>query len=70
VCEGNFAVLLWDHVFDALSWSLAQPILNQCGLSANDIIMTGTCTGMIPVSPGDQVVADFGKMGNVHAHFV
>lgn len=70
VCEGNFSVLLWDHVFDALSWCLAQPMLSQCGLGTNDIIMTGTCTGMIPVSPGDQVVADFGKMGDVHAHFV
>jgi 2-keto-4-pentenoate hydratase len=57
-------------VFDALSWSLAQPMLNQCGLSVNDIIMTGTCTAMIPVSPGDHLVADFGKMCDVHTHFV
>jgi 2-keto-4-pentenoate hydratase len=70
VCEGNFAVLLWDHVFDALSWSLSQPILSQHGFSANDIVMTGTCTGMIPVSPGDHVVADFGKMGDVRAQFI
>jgi 2-keto-4-pentenoate hydratase len=70
VCEGNFAVLLWDHVFDALSWSLTQPILNQHGFRANDIVMTGTCTGMIPVSPGDHVVADFGTMGAVRAQFV
>jgi 2-keto-4-pentenoate hydratase len=70
VCEGNFEVLLWDHVFDALSWSLAQPILSQRGFQTNDIIMTGTSTGMISVSPGDYVVADFGKMGDVHVHFV
>ena len=70
VCEGNFSVLLWDHVFDALSWSLAQPILSQRGFLTNDIIMTGTSTGMIPVSPGDQVVADFGKMGDVRTHFI
>ena len=70
VCDGNFAVLIWDHVFDALSWSMAQPMLSQHGLRANDIVMTGTCTGMIPVSPGDHVVADFGKMGDVRAQFV
>ena len=70
VCEGDFSVLLWDHVFDALSWSLAQPILSQHGLRADDIVMTGTCTGMIPVSPGDNVVADFGKMGDVRAQFI
>ncbi len=70
VCDGNFSVLLWDHVFDALSWSLAQPILSQRGFQTNDIIMTGTSTGMIPVLAGDQVVADFGKMGDVRTHFV
>ena len=69
VCEGNFSTLLWDHVFDALIWSLAQPALSKRGLLANDIIMTGTCTGMIPVATGDQAVADFGKMGKVTARF-
>lgn len=33
--NGNVAVLLWGHMFDALSWSLAQLILSQYGLSTN-----------------------------------
>jgi 2-keto-4-pentenoate hydratase len=70
VCEGNFSALLWDHVFDALSWSLSQPILSQRGFQTDDIIMTGTSTGMIPVSPGDQAVANFGKMGDIQVNFI
>jgi len=66
---GNTSLLLWDHVFDALSWCLAQPVLSQRGLRAGDLIMTGTCTGITPIAPGDKVVGDFGPMGQVTASF-
>ena len=67
---GNTAALLWDHVFDALSWCLSQPPLASRGLLANDIVMTGTCTGITPLSPGDEAVGDFGAIGQVRARFV
>lgn len=67
--EGNVSVLVWDHVFDALSWSLERPALSERGLKAGDIVMTGTMTGMTPLSPGDEAVADFGPMGDVRAQF-
>jgi len=70
VAEGNSSVLLWDHVFDALAWCVSQPALATRGLCAGDIVMTGTCTGITPISPGDHAVADFGKMGEVRASFV
>ena len=68
--DGNTAVLLWDHVFDALTWCLEQPALASRGLCAGDIVMTGTCTGITPLSPGDEAVGDFGPMGEVRARFV
>lgn len=68
--EGNVSVLVWDHVFDALSWSLERPALAARGFKAGDIVMTGTMTGMTPLSPGDEAVADFGPMGEVRARFV
>ncbi len=68
--EGNVSVLVWDHVFDALSWCLERPALTARGFKAGDIVMTGTMTGMTPLSPGDEAVADFGPMGEVRARFV
>jgi 2-keto-4-pentenoate hydratase len=70
VCDGNTSILVWDHIVDALAWALQQPILSERGLKANDIVMTGSCTGITPVSPGDEAMADFGVMGEVRAHFV
>ena len=68
--EGNVSVLVWDHIFDSLSWSLERPALAKRGLKAGDIVMTGTCTGMTPLNPGDEAVGDFGPMGEVRARFV
>ena len=70
VNQGSTAVLLWDHVFDALGWCLQQPTLSPRGLRAGDLIMTGTTTGITPIAPGDKVMADFGAMGQVRATFV
>jgi len=70
VCEGSTSALLWDHVFDALAWLVRQPAISERGLLADDIVMTGTCTGITPLSQGDRVVADFGEMGEVRAAFV
>ena len=69
VHEGNTSVLLWDHIFDALTWCLRHPVLSQRGLRAGDLIMTGTCTGITPISPGDKAEADFGEMGEVSVRF-
>jgi len=68
--EGSVSVLVWDHVFDALSWCLERPALVPRGLKAGDIVMTGTCTGMTPLNPGDEAVGNFGPMGEVCARFV
>ena len=70
VNTGSTAVLLWDHVFDALGWCLKQPALSPRGFRAGDLIMTGTCTGITAISPDDAVMADFGAMGQVRATFV
>ena len=70
VVEGSSRALLWDHIFDAASWLACQPALANRGVLAGDIIMTGTCTGVRPLNPGDEVAANFGKLGVVRARFV
>lgn len=62
-------VLLWDHLFDAAGWVACHPALEGRGLRAGDYVMTGTCTGLTPLSPGDTAAADFGVLGTVRASF-
>ena len=40
------------------------------GVRSGELVTTGTCTGIKPVSAGDSVTADFGPLGTVQADFV
>lgn len=70
VTEGNSKVSMWDQLVDAVIWLAAQEVISPRGLRAGDIIMTGTCAGLIPIKPGDKASADFGAVGKVTAQFV
>lgn len=50
-----------------LRWLLAQPPLSGRGLKAGELVMTGTLTGVFPLSAGVAVEADFGTLGRVKA---
>ena len=68
--EGNVSVLVWDHVFDALSWCLERPALNPRGLKAGDIVTAGSCVTPTPAPRGEvKAVADFGSLGKVTVNF-
>ncbi len=64
---GNSSALLWDHVFDALIWVLQLPALRHRGLRANDLIMTGTCTGITPLDGVCVARATIAGIGSVEA---
>ena len=68
--QGRSSDLLWEHIFDAASWLVRHRALAGRGLLAGDVIMTGTCTGIRPLTAGDHVAADFGALGKVSASFV
>jgi 2-keto-4-pentenoate hydratase len=38
-------------------------------MTAGHVVSTGTCTGLVTVGPGEQVVADFGTLGRVEVCF-
>ncbi len=69
VVESSNVGLMWDHLFDAVVWLANHPALAARGLQAGDLIMTGTCTGLLPLKPGDHAAADFGAIGQVEARF-
>jgi 2-keto-4-pentenoate hydratase len=69
VASGTGGVLLWGDPLGALVWLASHPLLADCGLKTGEIVMTGTCTGITPLMPGDEAVADFGELGEVRATF-
>jgi 2-keto-4-pentenoate hydratase len=69
VMESSNKVLLWDDTVDAVAWLANHPALGARGLRAGEVVMTGTCTGMIAVGAGDRAEADFGELGKISARF-
>lgn len=57
------------HPLDALAW-LANTLGERgSGLRRDDLISTGTCLGIIEITPGDTVSGDFGAIGTLEARF-
>jgi 2-keto-4-pentenoate hydratase len=66
---GNSGVLLWRDPIEAVVWLANHRLLADRGLRTGDMIMTGTCAGIVAIQPGDEAVADFGELGEVRALF-
>lgn len=49
----------------ALTWLVNELSSLGIGLAAGQVVTTGTCTVPLPIEPGDHVIADFGKLGQV-----
>lgn len=56
------------HPLKALTW-LANLLRSRGGLEAGQIVSTGTCSGLYRAEPGAQVVANFGRVGQVRVNF-
>jgi len=67
--EGSGANVLGDPR-TALTWLANDRAMRGSGLAAGDIITTGTCLTPIAIAPGDEVVADFGRLGRVTVGFL
>lgn len=70
VASGHSGLLVYGDTVAAVLWLANHPEIAARGLKQGEIITTGTCTGLIPISPGDKAVADFGEIGEVRARFV
>lgn len=67
--SGSGSALIFGDPIAAVAWLANQPQLAGGGLRRGEIVMTGTCTGLIPLQAGDGASADFGELGQVHARF-
>lgn len=70
VARGHSGTLMFGHTLGSVAWLACCPSMQGRGLKAGDVITTGTCTGVTPVAPGDEVRADYGALGEASARFV
>jgi 2-keto-4-pentenoate hydratase len=68
-CEGKGANVLGDPR-RALTWIVNELLRHGERLEAGHIVTTGTCITPAAISPGDELVADFGALGRVGARIV
>jgi 2-keto-4-pentenoate hydratase len=69
IAETGVSAAVLGHPATAVAW-LANT-LHPFGvtLEAGHVILPGSCTRAVPVAPGDQVVAEFGPLGDVAVTF-
>ena len=67
--RGAGSLITWGDPLAAVGWLAAQPLVAERGLRAGEVVMTGTCGGILPIAPGDEARADFGALGTVEASF-
>jgi 2-keto-4-pentenoate hydratase len=68
VAEGTGANALGDPRI-ALTWLANHLARRNTPLEAGHVVTTGTCVKPVEIEAGDTVVADFGPLGTVTAHF-
>ena len=68
--RGAGSLLMWGDPLAAVGWLATHPLVVERGLRAGDVVMTGTCGGILPIAPGDEARADFGALGVVEASFL
>jgi 2-keto-4-pentenoate hydratase len=67
--SGSGGALIFGDPIGAVAWFASQPLLSGRGLKRGELVMTGTCTGLLPIKSGDAALADFGELGQVRASF-
>ncbi len=69
IAEGTGALALGSPLNVAV-WLANNLSQRGFGVQAGEFVTTGTCTGVKPVKPGDEVEVDFGPLGNLKVSFV
>jgi 2-keto-4-pentenoate hydratase len=70
VAAGSSSDLLFGEPIGAVAWLANHALLKERGLRRGEMVMTGTCTGLTFIKPGDAAMADYGDFGQVRAIFV
>ncbi|MBO6521419.1 MAG: fumarylacetoacetate hydrolase family protein [Rhodospirillales bacterium] len=65
---GTGEAVLGNPAF-ALQWAATEAYTIGMPLKKGDVISTGTMTGVTPVKPGDELICDFGELGQIPLTF-
>jgi 2-keto-4-pentenoate hydratase len=68
--SGSSSDLVYGGPLGAVAWLANHSVLAGRGLKRGEIVMTGTCTGLTFIKPGDEATADYGDFGQVRATFI
>jgi 2-keto-4-pentenoate hydratase len=68
VAEGTGALVLGDPL-NVLEWLAGELARQGIGISAGQLVSTGTCTGLVTLKAGETAVASFGDLGSVEVRF-
>ena len=68
--EGHSGQSRAGDPFAMVAWLLDRPAFADRGLKAGELVFCGSCTGMLPIAPGERLEADFGELGRVTATLV
>jgi len=67
--KSGYGRVAMGHPLTSLTWMVNWLSARGKPLEAGAFVSTGTCTGHFFTVPGDHLVADFGPIGSVSAHF-
>ena len=61
--RGTGSMLTWGEPLAAVGWLAAHPLVAERGLRAGDVVMTGTCGGILPIAPVTRRGRTSGRWG-------
>jgi 2-oxo-hept-3-ene-1,7-dioate hydratase len=67
--ETGLAAAVLDHPANGICWLARRHAPHRIALEPRQILLSGSFTAPLAVSPGDAIRADYGPLGEIHCQF-
>lgn len=61
---------LMGHPLDVVAWLVRRLAVRGRYIEAGDVVSTGSCTGLVQLTPGRTIVGNFGNLGSLTLHVI
>ncbi len=68
--ETGLAAAVLNHPANGICWIAKRFARHGIGLEAGQLLLSGSFTAPVIVSPGDRILADYGPLGKIHCEFI
>lgn len=68
--ETGLAAAVLGHPANGICWIAKRFARHGIGLEAGQILLSGSFTASVAVSPGDVIRADYGPLGDIRCNFI